>query len=347
MEVNRAIFVDGAKMKAFTFPLILLLGLMITACESPLPSTNENPADQASSGVWVCLNQDSADNAVIRKIGFDGKEMIALSRCARALDVVLADETGTIWASQLGIDENYRILKYSANGEELLRFSQQDAGFPFIAQSLTPNQSDGSCWFVSYATAQSHVCRIGPGGGLLADNSEFDMPTEVSAATDGTCWVLDISAMLVSRLDANGNRMFNRSLAGHIPHSLAVDPADGSCWVGYDNIIVKYDPMGEVLLQKELEYQINRIAVHPFNHSICIQSGLDLVDEYEGSGIFGWRFYTGGSITDIELTDGNGIWIANAEQSGIYKVSDSGLQESAFTFAFAPSALAAYESDDQ
>ncbi len=330
-------------MKAYTIPLILLLGLMITACESPLPSSNENGMGEAGAGVWVCLNQDTADNAVIRKIGFDGKEMIALPRCARALDVAMADETGTIWASQFGIDGNYRILKYSDAGEELLRFEQQNAGFFFQAQSLAPNQSDGSCWFVSYAMGPSHVCRLGSGGGLLVDNTDFTLPVEVSAATDGTCWVLDRSTMFVSRLDTDGNIIFNRSLDGHIPRSLAVDPADGSCWVGYDSTIVKYSPMGEVLLQKELEYQIFKIAVHPSNHSICIQSGLDLVDKYDGVGGFMWRFYTGGQISDLQLTAGNGIWVANSEQHGIYKVSDAGVQEAAFTFAFSPAALAVYE----
>ena len=282
IEINHAIFIDGAKMKAYSLSLFLLLGLMLTACESPLPSANENAAWEMGPGVWVCLNQDTVENAVIRKIGFDGKEMIALPRCSRALDVAMADNSGTVWASQLGIDGNYRILKYSETGEELLRFEQHNAGFFFQAESLAPIQSDGSCWFVSYAMGPSHVCRLGSGGGLLVDNTDFALPVEISAATDGTCWVLDISTMLVSRLDANGNRMFNRSLAGYIPHSLAVDPTEGSCWVGYDNIIVKYSPMGEVLLRKELEYQINRIVVHPANHSVCIQNGFNLVDKYDG-----------------------------------------------------------------
>jgi hypothetical protein len=346
-ESEPCYFYDWVKMKALTFPLILLLSLILTACEFPLPSSNQNSDGQAGSGFWVCLNQDSANNAVIKKFGFDGREKLTLPRYQQAFDVALADANGSVWTSQLGIDGNYRILKYSDSGEELLRFEQQDAGFFFIAQSLAPNLYDGSCWFVSFAGIQSHVCRIGSGGGLLADNSEFDTPVEVIAAADGTCWVLDRSAMLVARLDGNGNRMFNRGLEGHIPRSLAVDPMDGACWVGYDSIIVKYNPLGEVLLEKELEYQIHKIAVHPTNHSICIQIGLDLVDEYDGIGNFGWRFYTGGNITDMEITDGNGIWITNGEQHGIYRISDSGVQESAFAFTFAPSALAIYESNDQ
>lgn len=329
-------------MKALVIPLILLLGLMVISCESPLPSSN-NIEGQAGPGVWLCLNQDTTNSAVIKEIGFDGKEMLTLPRCQQALDVALATDDGVMWTSQLGIDGNYRILKYSSNGEELLRLSQQDAGFPFIAQSLSPNSMDGSCWFISFAQGQSHVCRLGPGGSLLADNTEFALPVEVSAAADGTCWVLDTSAMLVSRLDADGNRMFSRSMEEHIPHSLAVDPVDGSCWVGYDNIIVKYNPMGEVLLQKELEYQINKIAVHPANHSVCVQNGFDLVDKYDGLGIFDWRFYTGGTISDIQMTTNDGIWVANSEQHGIYKISDSGVQQAAFTFAFAPSAIAIYE----
>lgn len=345
-ESEPCYFVDGAKMRALTFPLILLLGLILTACESSLPSTNENPMGQAGSGVWVCLNQDSTDNAVIKKLGFDGKEMISLPRCARALDVAVENGTGAAWTSQLGLNGYYWIIKYSDSGEELLRFSQQDAGFPFIAQSLAANPKDGSCWFVTFGEGQSHVCRLGPGGGLLADNSEFGLPVQVAAAADGGCWVLDQATLRVVRLDADGISIFNRNLAGHIPRSLVVDPTDGSCWVGYDNIIVKYDPSGEVLLEKALEYQINKIAVHPFNHSICIQVGSDLVDEYDGSGIFGWRFYSGGNITDVEITDSNGVWVAVGEQHGLYKVSDTGVQVATFTFAFSPSALTVYESAD-
>jgi len=334
-------------MRVFLFSVILFSSLVIVSCESPVPSSNDSTEGKEGSGVWACLNQDLTDNAVIKKMGFDGKEMESLPRCQKALDVALADGTGAVWTSQLGIDGYYRIIKYTDSGEELLCFEQQDAGFLFQAHNLAPNLIDGSCWFTSFIGAESHVCRIGPGGGLLVDNTEFDLPVEVSAwATDGSCWVLDKAALLVSRLDVDGNRMFDRSLDGHIPRCLTVDPVDGDCWVGYDNIIVKYSPLGEVLLEQVLEYQINRIAVHPTNHSICIQSGFDLVDKYDGLGDFGWRFYTGGTVSDIQMTVNDGIWVVNSELHGIYKVSDAGVQEAAFSFAFSPSALAVYEKSE-
>jgi hypothetical protein len=333
-------------MRQFLFPIITFSILILSACESNLPSSSKRTDGEAGPGVWVCLNQDTADNAVIKKIGLDGREMHTSPRCQHALDVALADDTGSVWTSQLGIDGNWHIIKYSDSGEELLRFGQRDAGFPFMAQSLASNPHDGSCWFVSLAQGQSHVCRLGPGGRLLADNTEFGLPVQAAAAADGGCWVLDEATLRVVRLDANGNTIFYRNLTGHIPRSLAVDPAGGDCWVGYDNILVKYDPAGELLLQMELENQINKIEVHPTNHIICIQLGMDLVDEYDGLGSFGWRFYTGGSITDIEFSENNGIWIANGDQHGIYKVSDAGVQEAAFPFAFAPAAVAIYETTD-
>jgi hypothetical protein len=333
-------------MKKILPSILMLLGLLLMACEIPLPSSDNNSEEQAGPGVWLCLNQETANNAVIKKFGFDYREMVCLPRCQQAVDVAVADNSGSIWTSSLDIDGYYRIYKYSDGGAEILHFEQQNAGFPFLAQSLAPDPNDGSCWFVTFALGQSHVCKIGPGGGLLVNNTEFVLPVEVSAVADGGCWVLDKSAMSVSRLDAEGRRIFSRSLEGHTPRSLAVDPISGACWVGYDNIIVKYASAGEELLENALENEIIRIAVHPNNHSICIQSGFDLVDAYDSAGNFNWRFYSGGTISDIQMTVNDGIWVADRELHSVYRISDSGNQEATFTLAFAPEALAVCENPE-
>jgi DNA-binding beta-propeller fold protein YncE len=201
-----------------------------------------NPADGSCwvtdpSGLWL----PAALAGGLAHVSADGTTLwhsAPPTSTADARAVAVYPQDGSVWLAE---DEwqttapytaTSRIRRLGAAGTELWRRDvavSTTANPPIMLASL--DTSDASLWVsVSDPRAIFSYLRRYDADGTLAWSTSFPggvMP--LSAAGDGSCWVVDGTAHAANRLDRDGVVRGWAPLTS--PGAIAADSADGSCWV--------------------------------------------------------------------------------------------------------------------
>jgi len=138
------------------------------------------------------------------------------------------DLDGSIWVAAYDAVQGWGLIQYSAEGQELRRFSRPDSTL------LTYSQSDNSFWGV---LATGNLTHLGPDGAIVWQEHmpHLDLAGRGVDPQDGSVWATD-GADLV-RLSPAGIEMERRPIPsageGYYFSRLTVSPWDDSWWLTY------------------------------------------------------------------------------------------------------------------
>jgi DNA-binding beta-propeller fold protein YncE len=225
-----------------------------------------------------------------------------------------------------------------------------DFGFwEFSTSCLSVNPTDGSCW-VADAVAGA-VVRLAPDGMELVRVADIDRPGSVSVnPTDGSCWVAAPGedwppwpypvpggeTGYVLHLAADGTELW-RGEGVTYPVCVAVNPADGSCWVARigetrgslcDTEVVHLAEDGTELLRQWIDC-LQSVAVNPVDGSCWVGSfgwlthmAEDGTCLWEGGATHGGSLATFSAVS-VNPSDGS-CWLADPEGPLVLRVAEDG-----------------------
>jgi DNA-binding beta-propeller fold protein YncE len=195
-----------------------------------------NPAD---GSCWVA---DWAGEVV--HLAEDGTELwrsAGAPAFASPAAISVDPEDGSCWVPDYGGDQ---VVHLAADGTELWR----GGGF-YAPRTVAVNSADGSCWVADGLDDQ--VVQVASDGAEVLRVGEFSYPQSVAVnSSDGSCWVGTTGLpdnynngywpnVAVVHLSEAG-RELSRTQGFDELRAVAVDTADGSCWVadtGHDQLV--------------------------------------------------------------------------------------------------------------
>jgi hypothetical protein len=208
--------------------------------------------DPVAGTAWV---SDEFLNRIYH-INPNGRLLQVLEKFNRILDIEIDPRTGGLW---LVDGQHARVVKLNSNGETV--FSYSNLARPTC---LAVEMQSGNCWLVDAGAGK--IFRIEPNGNM---QKKVEFPfLGVSAIgvheTSGTLWLAD-SLRLLRVQDQQVEAVAALRLL-----ELAVDPSDGSCWVGARNGISKFSHDGALKFTRDGDFYDPVLAVNPFNHACLI-----------------------------------------------------------------------------
>ena len=171
--------------------------------------------DLTDSSCWIA----DTGNDRVAHLGSGGAELWGGGGFTAPRSVSVNHSDGSCWVADTGAN---RVVHLGPNGAEVW------VGSAFQEpQAVSVDSTDGSCWVADAADA----VHLSHAGVELSRTSGFSgRPLAVAAEPGGGCWVADGYGR-VWRLDPDGTIMASADWFGWYESALAVDPADGSCWV--------------------------------------------------------------------------------------------------------------------
>lgn len=186
----------------------------------------------------------------------NGRLLRSFENYNRIRDLEIDPRTGGLW---LVDGQNARLIKINANGEKVFNLSNLSR-----PTALAVGMKSGNCWLVDSDGGRIYL--ITPDGNVTKQ-LEFSF-LGVSALgvheASGTLWIADSLRLL----RVQGQHV--QPVAEFRLLELAVDPADGSCWVGARSGISKFSVEGGLLFTRENEFYVPVLAVNPYNHTCLI-----------------------------------------------------------------------------
>lgn len=186
--------------------------------------------DPEDGSCWVA---DYGNNQVVH-LAADGRELWRGGGFKSPTCVSVSPTEGSCWVADYGDNQ---VVHLAADGRQLWR----GEGFKG-PESVSVNPTDGSCWAADLENDQ--VVHLAEDGTQLWRGRGFIRAWSVSVnPNDGSCWVAcagkqeqDPSGAwpwvgsAIVHLSQDGTELW-RGEQFHEPHSVSVNPADGSCWV--------------------------------------------------------------------------------------------------------------------
>jgi DNA-binding beta-propeller fold protein YncE len=223
-----------------------------------------------------------------------------------AVSVDISDGSCWVLCSEgIGSSRESRVLLLSHDGAELLH----EGGFSQL-YGVSANSSDGSCWVIDdFGRTAKHLLRDGT---VAAEVGGFSELHSISVnPTDGSWWTCDDSLGTVGHYAADGPQLWQGSGFGY-PMSVAADETDGSCWVLSSQAIHLAED-GTVLWQREGG---DSLAINPTDGSYWVGRGaiaaLGDLAYYAADGTELWQI---GSLDFVNSISANPIdgtcWVAN------------------------------------
>ena len=218
---------------------------------------------------------------------------------------------GSCWVlclEGIGSSRESRVLLLSHDGAELVH----EGGFSQL-YGVSANSSDGSCWVIDdFGRTAKHLLRDGT---VAAEVGGFSELHSISVnPTDGSWWVCNDSPGTVSHFSADGVELWQGSGFGY-PMSVTADETDGSCWV-LSSQVVHLAEDGTVLWQREGG---DSLAINPTDGSYWVGRGaiaaLGDLAYYAADGTELWQIGSLDFVNSISANPIDGTCWAASNQS--------------------------------
>ena len=199
-----------------------------------------------------------------------------------------------------------------------------------IVVSLNPLQANynGECWVVSGGDT---VYKLNADG--LADPTIIPGLTQAQAAVidpkSGVVWIAVSAANLVFRYDTvhpDPNQAFTQLPPIERPHSVSVNPTDGTVWVGGINTVQKFSADGSQVLATVTGVHEPTVAVNSTDGSCWVTDSRGAIARYSAAG-------AAAATSPVKLkepkyvavnsTSGN-AWVTDPHANVIVKLNPSG-----------------------
>ena len=202
--------------------------------------------------------------------------------------------------------------------------------FVLIVVSLNPLHANynGECWVVSGGDT---VYKLNADG--LADPTIIPGLTQAQAAVidpkSGVVWIAVSAANLVFRYDTvhpDPNQAFTQLPAIERPHSVSVNPTDGTVWVGGINTVQKFSADGSQVLATVTGVHEPTVAVNSTDGSCWVTDSRGTIARYSAAGAAAATSpvkLKEPKYVSVNSTSGN-AWVTDPHGNVIVKLSPSG-----------------------
>ncbi len=294
--------------------------------------------------VWVA---DTGGNRIVQ-LDENGAVVTTTTGFSSPAAVSTDSTTGVCWATDTG---HGQVVHLGLDGKAIFR------GGPFGAPiSVTTNPTDGSCWVGD--SANGLITHLAAAGTILEQKSLITLTPLVSAsAPDGTLWVGTQGPWDGSTSEYTGSAVMHIGLDGTVlatspayvqdPTCIAVNPTDGSVWVGDENVskVFHLDSSGGVSFESadgQFSYP-SGIAVNPTTGDAWIAdySTTDVV-HLSAAGTEVNRVLGLGNPAAIALdTKDSTLWVADFSLNQVVHLDASGTPTASYPFS-GPQGVAVY-----
>lgn len=197
--------------------------------------------DPNNGSVWVGLPNEGQ----VVKLNSNGEIVLRVEGFSFPASIAVDPRDSSIWVADG--QPTPSLVHLAANGIEL--FSVKTVGFFSNApHQIAVDPLNGDVWYTGFH--MESVYKLSSTGRPLATIGVFDRPVSVSIhPSDGGVWVADYSLETsgsVVRLDSDA-KTIRRVVLDNPPHIAAVNPVDGTLWVGTDGAMLKLSDDGEIL----------------------------------------------------------------------------------------------------
>ena len=195
-----------------------------------------------------------------------------------------------------------------------------------IGVSLTSLHANynGECWVVSGGDT---VYKLNADG--LADPTIIPGLTQAQAAVidpkSGVVWIAVSAANLVFRFDPSTNA-FTQLPPIERPHSVSVNPTDGTVWVGGINTVQKFSADGSQVLATVAGVHEPTVAVNSTDGSCWVTDSRGTIARYSASGAVAATSpvkLTEPKYVAVNSTSGN-AWVTDPHAGVIVKLNPNG-----------------------
>lgn len=195
-----------------------------------------------------------------------------------------------------------------------------------IAISLNPLHANynGECWVVSGGDT---VYKLNADG--LADPTIIPGLTQAQAAVvdpkSGVVWIAVSAANLVFRFDPS-TAAFAQLPAIERPHSVSVNPTDGTVWVGGINTVQKFSADGTQVLATVTGVHEPTVAVNSTDGSCWVTDSRGTIARYSAAGAAAATSpvkLREPKYVSVNSTSGN-AWVTDPHGNVIVKLSPAG-----------------------
>jgi beta-lactamase regulating signal transducer with metallopeptidase domain/DNA-binding beta-propeller fold protein YncE len=196
----------------------------------------------ADGSFWVGDLRDHRASPQVVHCAADGRELWRGGDFKRVTCLSVDPRDGSCWIAD---GEAKQAVRLGVDGVELWRGGKFE-----LPVSISANPADGSCWVAdmgrwdseAFRFADSAVVHLAADGTELWRGGGFERLRSVSVnPKDGSCWVAqegkaipdtcgDLVGCAVMHLAADGTELWRGEQFAR-PHSVSVNPKDGSCWV--------------------------------------------------------------------------------------------------------------------
>lgn len=322
--------------------LVMISVMVFVSCESRLILPEET-AGEAGAGIWFCLGDLTTGDNTVSKYSFEGSKMAASSLCQWAICLDVDDGNGNIWYSSVNSRSGYHVSLILDTGEEEASLSSTETGFLFSIVNLSVDNNSHYCWGAAQGIKEGDfvgVLRFNTDCTLDITVEGFVTPSFVTACpSDGGCWVSDAGAKKVVKLNATGQRVLERGFQLLEPGRMMVNSTDDSCWVVFGNHVVHFSNEGQQLGNIELEETAHALAVDVSDGSVYVGVGDSFLEKYSSGHRFLWRYYAGGTISDIDVATDGSIWLCNRDTREAYHITSAGDSLLSYPLPQKPTAL--------
>ncbi len=199
-----------------------------------------------------------------------------------------------------------------------------------IVVSINPLHANynGECWVVSGGDT---VYKLNADG--LADPTIIPGLTQAQAAVidpkSGVVWIAVSAANLVFRYDTvhpDPNQAFTQLPPIERPHSVSVNPTDGTVWVGGINTVQKFSANGSQVLATVTGVHEPTVAVNSTDGSCWITDSRGTIARYSAAGAAAATSpvkLKEPKYVSVNSTSGN-AWVTDPHGNVIVKLSPSG-----------------------
>lgn len=217
--------------------------------------------DHENENVWyidILLNQ-------VCLISGNDYHLVASMPNGEPIDIALDVQNDRVWVAD---ETQGKIFVFSRSGDQLYEIG----GFA-LPSGLDCYFKDGSCWIPDNKART--VTKLSKKGTMRIQIKDLIFPQAVAInQTTGDFWVADSSRIL--KYDVEGNLLLQIEEGVNAPSALAVDSANGRCWViDINNFrsrsrLLCFDENGSKIVEvPDLNYPMN-LAINPFDHSCII-----------------------------------------------------------------------------
>jgi DNA-binding beta-propeller fold protein YncE len=268
--------------------------------------------EPSDSSCWVA---SSATREVVR-FAPDGTQItrVDVPPAPGAIAANAAD--GTCWVGLGG-----ELAHLAPDAHELWRGGQ------YNANELVVNPKDGSVWVTEGNWVNGHVTHIAADGTELWRGDSFRAPYHVSLnLDDGSVWTSDQPANQVIHIAADGTELARLTPDLIDVSTVAVNPRDGSIWVGSDYALEHLTADGAVIANHADFYMVMGTAVDPRDGSVWVFDNTGerlthLADDDVQLGQWTGFVYAGSlSISPISRS----IWFSDLRHDSLLHIASTG-----------------------